>query len=39
MAKHRKWSPTLKFEIALLAIKNEMTINDICKHYNVALLK
>lgn len=36
MAKHRKWSPTLKFEIALLAIKNEMTINDICKRYNVA---
>ncbi len=36
MAKHTKWSPTLKFEIALLAIKNEMTINDICKRYNIA---
>ncbi len=36
MAKHKKWSPTVKFEIALLAIKGEMTINDICKRYDVA---
>lgn len=36
MAKHKKWSPTVKFEIALLAIKGEQTINEICKRYEVA---
>lgn len=36
MAKHKKWSPTIKFEIALLALKGEMTINDICKRYEIA---
>ena len=36
MGKHKKWAPTVKFEIALLAIKGEMTINDICKRYEVA---
>ncbi|MEO9204620.1 MAG: transposase [Gammaproteobacteria bacterium] len=36
MARHRKWLPSLKFEIALLAIKGETTLNDICKRYEVA---
>jgi len=36
MGKHKKWSPNIKFEISLLAIKGEMTINDICKRYEVA---
>src|SRR3990167_2762647 len=36
MSQKRKWSASEKFEIALLAIKNETTINDICKKYEVA---
>lgn len=36
MSKHKKWSSAKKFEIALLAVKNETTINDICKKYEVA---
>ena len=28
MGKNKKWSPSQKFEIALMAMKNEMTIND-----------
>lgn len=36
MAKHKKWLPAVKFEIALLAVKGETTINDICKRYEVA---
>ena len=36
MGKNKKWSPSQKFEIALMAMKNEMTINDICKKYTVA---
>ncbi len=36
MARKRKWSPTAKFEIALLAVKGEMTLNEICKRYEVA---
>jgi transposase len=36
MAKHKKWLPSIKFEIALLAIKGETTLNDICKRYEVA---
>ncbi len=36
MAKHKKWSPAIKFEIALLAIKGETTLSDICKRYEVA---
>jgi len=36
MSQKRKWSPSQKFEIALLALKNETTINDICKKYEVA---
>lgn len=36
MAQKKKWSPSKKFEIALLAIKGEVTINEICKRYQVA---
>ena len=36
MSQKKKWSPAKKFEIALLALKNETTINDICKKYEVA---
>ena len=36
MARNKKWSPSAKFEIALLAIKNETTLNEICKRYEVA---
>ena len=36
MAQKKKWSPKLKLEIALLALKGETTINDICHNYQVA---
>ena len=36
MARRKKWSPSAKFEIALLAIKGEMTLNEICTRYEVA---
>lgn len=36
MSKRKKWSSSLKFEIALLAVKGETTLNDICKRYSVA---
>jgi len=36
MTKRRKWSAALKFEIALVAIKGEQTLNEICKRYMVA---
>ena len=36
MAKHKKWLPLVKFEIALLAAKGEMILSDICKRYEVA---
>jgi transposase len=32
----RKWSAAAKFEIVLLAIKNETTINEICTRYQVS---
>lgn len=32
----KKWSPAAKFEIALLALKGETTLNEICKRYEVA---
>lgn len=32
----KKWSPSAKFEIALLAIKGETTLNEICTRYQVA---
>lgn len=36
MSQKKQWSSSQKFEIALLAIKNETTINEICKKYEVA---
>ncbi|EHL31143.1 transposase [Legionella drancourtii] len=36
MAKNKKWSSSAKFEIALQAIKNETTLNVICKKYEVS---
>lgn len=36
MARNKKWSPSIKFEIALLALKNETTLNEICKRYEVS---
>lgn len=36
MAQKKKWSASTKFEIALLAIKGETTLNEICKRYAVA---
>ena len=36
MAAKKKWSAALKFEIVLLALKGETTINEICKRYEVA---
>lgn len=36
MAKRKNWVPSVKFEIALLALKGDLTLNDICKRYEVA---
>lgn len=36
MSQKKKWLPSAKFEIALLAIKGERTLNEICKRYEVA---
>lgn len=36
MSQKKVWSSSAKLEIAILAIKGEMTIADICKHYQVA---
>ena len=36
MSKNKKWSSAAKFEIALQAIKNETTLNEICKKYDVS---
>ena len=36
MSRKKHWSSAAKFEIALLAIKGETTINEICKRYEVA---
>lgn len=36
MAQRKKWSAAMKFEIALLAIKGEVTLNELCKRYQVA---
>ena len=36
MGKHKKWSSSAKFEIALSALKGEQTLNEICKRYEVA---
>lgn len=36
MSKNKKWSSSAKFEIALQAMKNESTLNEICKKYEVS---
>ena len=36
MGQKKKWSAASKFEIALKAIKNESTLTEICKQYEVA---
>jgi len=36
MSRKKKWSATAKFEIALAAIRNETTLSEICKRYEVA---
>jgi transposase len=36
MSKKKKWSALEKFEIALLSIKGETTLSEICKRYTVA---
>ena len=36
MTQKKKWSPKAKLEIALLALKGDMTISAICQHYQVA---
>ena len=36
MARNKKWTSAIKFEIALLAIKGETPLSDICKRYEVA---
>lgn len=37
MSQKKKWSASKKFEIALLAIKGETTLSDLCKRYEVAV--
>lgn len=32
----KKWSPPMKLKIALLALKGDRTINEICEDYKVA---
>lgn len=36
MSKKKKWSSSAKFEIALLAIKGETTLNELCRKYEVS---
>ena len=36
MSEKKKWTASAKLEIAILALKGEMTISDICAHYQVA---
>ncbi len=36
MSNKKKWSSSAKFEIALMALKGEITLNEICKRYSVA---
>ncbi len=36
MTEKQQWSSSAKLKIALLGIKGEMTITDICQHYQVA---
>ena len=36
MSKNKKWSPAAKFEIALQAVKGEITLSELCKKYEVS---
>ncbi len=36
MSKKKKWSSTAKFEIALMALKGEVMLSEICNRYAVA---
>lgn len=36
MSKKKKWSSEAKFKIALEAIKGEITLNELCKKYDVS---
>ena len=36
MARNKKWSSAVKFEIVLSVIKNETPLSEICKRYEVA---
>ena len=36
MSKNKKWSSAAKFEIALSVLKNETTLNEVCKKYGVS---
>lgn len=36
MSRNKKWSASVKFEIAFLAVKGETTLNEICKRYEVS---
>ena|SRR3990167_5066535 len=36
MSQRKKWSSSAKFEIVMQVIKGEMTLNEICKRYQVA---
>lgn len=36
MSQKKKWSAAKKFEIVLLTLKGDTTLNDICKRYEVA---
>jgi transposase len=36
VSKKKKWSSVAKFEVALAAIRGEVTLNELCKKYEVA---
>jgi transposase len=36
MSQKKQWSASAKFEIALLALKGETTLSEICQRYRVA---
>jgi transposase len=36
MCRHKKWTPAVKFEIVVVAMKGEITINEICRRYEVS---
>lgn len=36
MAKHKKWASSIKFEIALEAVKGDIPLTELCKKYEVS---